>query len=357
MSQDTETDKCVKEFKKLYRIHGIQVLATKWMKQNSKHLHYRIGQLVKNPLTFVAEKLGILKEYEEHRVKSYCLNSGRTRWTDDKIDETIKEIIKRYDCFPSIAKLEQDGNKGFVSAIFRRGMTIEGISEKYNLSERSKRTSRNGSLWDSFAETCAANFLWGRGIDIERGGSYDSKYKEINGKDGRYDIEFIGSVGDYEGKRIYVEIWGDLRSEKYAIRRKMKEDFHKDNPYFLGMQYRDCYNEKKLVTIFEKYIGILEPSRFVNQHDKLVNTSQWSLIDSVIAKCKIICENIDDGILPPLGWFTKSKTYSGRQNYEFEKGLGNMGNLAHDIAEVGGVRLVRTLLGQSQYNRVTKKSN
>lgn len=310
-----------------------------------------VVSLQKNPLSHVAEHMGLSAEREEYRIQSYCAHSGRTHWTDEKIDETIKEIIARYQCFPCQTKLKEDGYKGFVSAAFRRGMTLESISEKYNLSERSRRTSRNGMLWDSCAEACAANFLWSRGIDCERGGSYNVKYKEINGREGKYDIEFIASIGEYNGKRIYVEIWGDLRVEKYARVRKMKETFHKDNPYFIGIQYRDCYNENRLETIFQKYIGILKPSRFMNEHDKLVNPSQWSLVDLVVAKCKIICENIDDGVLPPYNWFTKSKTYADRQDYDWEKGLGNMGNLAHDISKVGGISLVRILLGQAKHNR------
>ncbi len=347
-SNEQKTEECLQEFRELFDEHGMKVLHSVWLHANRSGLYSRIEKAQKNPLRFVAEKLGVLHEYEEQSKRLYCETSGRTRWTDEKIDETIKEIIEKYKCFPSRDKLNKDGYKGFVSVLFRRGITLESISEKYNLSERARRTSRNGMLWDSCAESCAANFLWSRGIDIERGGAYDKKFKEINGRDAKYDIEFIGSVGDYEGKRIYVEIWGDLDNKKntYSVVRKMKEDFNIGNPCFLGMQYQDCYNEKKLIKIFEKYIGIREPVRFCNDHDKLVNPSQWSLIDSVLAKCRIICENIEGGILPPYAWFTKTKLYSSRQAHDWENGLGNMGNLAHDINEVGGFRLIRTLLGQ-----------
>lgn len=127
-----KTEKCVQEFRALFKKYGIQVINAKWLKENTKGLHNRIELLEKNPLAFIAEKLGVLKEYEEQRVKAYCVSSGRIQWTDEMIDTTIKEIIERYKCFPCQIKLNQDGYKGFVSAIGRRRLTIESISKKYN---------------------------------------------------------------------------------------------------------------------------------------------------------------------------------------------------------------------------------
>jgi hypothetical protein len=327
---------CLKDFREVYEKHGISALNKEWLKNNGFKLHSRAEKLFKKPLETIAKELGVYDEYYQHKVKSYCESSNRECWTDEKIHKMALNVA---------------GYKGFLSAIFRRGITIESISKKYHLTDRSRRTSRNGMLWDSNAECCCANFLWCRGIDITRGGDYPEEYKKLVGNNGRYDIQFKGLVDEFKDKNIKVEIWGNM-SERYKKTREFKEEFHKDDPYFLGIQYEDCYNDKRLRSIFEKYIGDITPFRYVNETDKLVVSCHMSLIDEVLQKCRYITEHTTEHNLPPLAWFRKADLYKNRKIEDWEKLIGNLGNLSHDIQKVGGINLVRKLL---ENENVTKE--
>lgn len=130
------SEDCLRDFRELYENHGIAALNEKWLKCNNKILYSRAEKILKRPLETIAKGLGVFEEYNKHKIKKYCSTSNRDCWTDEKIHETIQEIIENFQCFPSQLALKTAGYKGFLSAIFRRGITVASIKKKYCLTER-----------------------------------------------------------------------------------------------------------------------------------------------------------------------------------------------------------------------------
>jgi hypothetical protein len=173
--------------------------------------------------------------------------------------------------------------------------------------------------------------------------------------DGKYayalfDIHFKSK----DDKWIDVEIWGDTpnghQKKEYAEKRKNKEKFNKNNPNFLGLSYKDCYNESKLISILKTYLEFPEVATvFANENDKKVKSTHWSQMDEVLEMCKHIIDK--NGSIPPEDWLRCRGKYKNRIRNDWEKKY-NLSSLSVYIKNVGGMRLVRSLLNDNESSTI-----
>lgn len=154
-------------------------------------------------------------------------------------------------------------------------------------------------------------------------------------------------VGKYTGQQLKIEVWGNFYGyigEAYEKKRKLKEAFHNEDPLFLGIPYEDCYDSSKLIPYLAPYIGKITPSCFVHDDDKNFDPTMWSLVDEVKKQCRSICDNLQTDHLPSESWLRKRKPYANRLIHEWENK--SWETLRHNITAVGGIKVVRSLLGQ-----------
>jgi hypothetical protein len=143
--------------------------------------------------------------------------------------------------------------------------------------------SRNGLRWLSHAEASLSNFLYARGIEHRKGRKYADGYTEHSGhRYGIYNLRFLAS----DDRWMDVEVWGDKPlglEEECRAKRVLKEGFNQENnPEFLGIGFRDCYEEKRLTDVLEPYIGRIEPFQFDKPTDRLIHTTHWSNADELL---------------------------------------------------------------------------
>ena len=281
------------------------------------------------------------------------LQTPRTQWTKEKIDEVSRTLIAEHGCIPCTPWLQQNHLSNFCKAIVREYGGIATHRDRFYQHELTRSVSRDGQRWDSFAEACLANFLWSRGLECFRGPRYPPEYAAQSGqKWGQYDLVFKGTNGQYSGKDILIEVWGDKPmghyEENYARKRQLKEEFNKGNQLFLGIGYKDCYNEAALTTVMQPYIGDVPPNRFGSEQDTCFLPTQWTLADEVLQMCRKVTESTLDNVLPPLHWFTRTHAYKNRQPFAWEPD--SWGGFMNKIWKIGGWPKVRTILGQPENN-------
>ena len=256
---------------------------------------------------------------------------------------------------PSMEYLNKNGEGSFINYMYQLGLTWQQLHEKYDIPLNSKLLARNNFYMDSHAEVCLVNFLWCRGIEIKKGEYYTNDYTKNTGRNGIYDLHFKSSTGIYKDTLISIEIWGGTKGhneEEYNKKRKEKEDSHKDDNCFLGIEYSDCYKEIRLIKILEPYIGIIEPYIFKNEEDKLVPCTKWNLIDGIRTNCKYVMEHNNEEI-PPVNWFLCKGMWANREKKDWEiTNSFNGNNLVSAIQKFGGIKKVRELMNiASQNNR------
>lgn len=309
----------------------------------------------------MAEYFGVLKEWKEARFLKLCESRGHQRWTLKYFYKVTEEILKKYRTLPPAAFLRLNGYGSYVTFMYDNKITVEDLQARYNFS--SKNVSRNGMKWDSMAEQGISDFLHCRGKEHFHGRKYPEDYKNFEGGPavrGTHDLSFKGTVGIYKGIDIDVEIWGNEEknggkgptgktkaSEDYAARRRQKEAYHKGNKFFLGIWYKDAYDERKVEKIFEPYIGIIEPFVFTVERDRLVESTKLSRTDEVLKMCEWIVER--HGYLPGEGWLRKRKggKYENRNRElweDDEECPSSLNSLCVWIKEIGGIVKVRQLL-------------
>ena len=335
------------EFQKLYDQHGIKVFTWTWLSNERLWTLYDRARHEAVSTTHVASALGLAKELEVFKAKY-----SNAAWTPEDLDEAAADLIRDHGCIPSTTWLEHNGLSGMYNCIVKSG-GIAKFREKYHDTSLNRRQSRDGQYWDSQAEVCCVDFLWGRGLDITKGKLYPATYAVQSGKAyGRYDIHF--SLHDLE---YDIEIWGaDRRSARegtrYADTKRAKQLFNKDNKCFIGIGYEQCYKDTTLEKVFEPYIGILPIIRYARELDKQFTPAAWSLADDVLKKCKFICEHMEDKCLPCDGWFKKNGKYKDRTIANWETDLTySLATLADQMIRIGGFIKIRVLLGQNDNNR------
>lgn len=336
----------------LYKNFGLIALSYKWLKDNGHMKLYNILAIkYKLKLEEISELWNIHREWKLQRSEMMTKSRGVQNWTDEFFDLKMKEVIQKYNFIPPCEFLRQNGYGNLCYAIYKKRLTWEILQTRYNVIKQSKYWSRNGLYWNSMAEACMANFLYSRGIIFKKGERYSLDYCEMfNAKYALFDIHFKSKDDEW----IDVEIWGDKpnghQEKEYAEKRKNKEQFNENNSNFLGLSYKDCYIESKLVSILEPYLENIEVATvFVNENDKKVKSVHWSQMDEVLEICKFIIGK--NGYIPPEDWLRCRGKHKNRVINDWEKKY-NLGSLSVYIKNVGGMRLVRTLLDDNETSTI-----
>lgn len=336
----------------LYKFNGVNGLSNKWLCDNyHKPLYNRIVITYKTTLESLSIDFNCHDEWKNNRKAKLLHGRNCIIWSETVFTEKCKEIVSKYGYFPPSLFLVNNGYSELISYFYSHDYTYEKINKLLNIDYCPIFTSRNGLKFRSLAEACLANFLYARGIEIKVGEKYPEGYSVLSGKKyGVYDIHFKGKKGEYTDKWIDCEVWGENpnghNKENYAITRKYKESFNKDNDCFIGIAYHDCYRENELSTILNKYIGTIEPYIFNNEEDKQIKPTLWNSMDVVKKQCRHIMEN-NNNIIPTEGWMRKRGKYKNRPTEEWENKY-NLASLTVYIKQVGGIRKIRELLGNSE---------
>lgn len=301
---------------------------------------YKYGITQKN----LIDVLNLKNEYAEYKRKSL-------KWSLEKILIHCKEIIKEFGYLPPAGWLRKNGYGTLVTSLYGSGKTFAELRNELNANVSSSFViSKNGMRWRSHPEASFSNFLYTRGIVHDLGKKYPDDYADYSGLSyGYYDIQFL----DKQGRWIDVEIWGDKpnghNEEFYASKRKIKENYNLGNPYFLGIEFRDCFEEERLTILLEPYIGIIEPYVFDKPTDKIIPSTHWSNADELIEYCKDFIKQFPNQEFPTEEWLRKRGKWANREGIAYN-------TLAVYIKTwIGGVRKLRIILKQS--NVSTKEWN
>ena len=343
MSHEEILDEC----RKLYRREGIRVFNFKSLKKDNLYFAlYNKGL----KLSDVIRVLGIEEEYRHYRESQPIRPGGKPalRWTWERILKTAREVAERESHFPPAAWFQANGYGPMVFAVYNLGYTWADLrSALKDFSNSNFVESRNGLRWLSHAEASLSNFLYARGIEHQKGGRYPDNYAKHSGhRYGIYDLKFMA----LDGRWIDVEVWGDrpLGLEKeYAAKRAAKELFNRDcNKNFLGINHRDCYEEKALTTILLPYIGRVAPFRFEKPTDRLIQTTHWSNADELLEYARQIAATMPGGKFPTEEWLRKRGKWSNRDGETYN-------TLSVYIKLwLGGVRNLRSLLDQECFSTI-----
>ncbi len=332
----------------IFRENGIVGLSYKWLKDNS---HIRLYNIVvgkyKYKMEILSNKFGVIEEWKKNRKDSRYKTKDIINWNCNVFEEICNEIITKYGYIPPAQFLRDNNYGAFVSYMYKNNYTYEQLNKKFNINSNPKHMCRNGMNFRSLAEACLANYLYSRSIPIKQGERYSDTYSQLTGrKYGMYDLHFIATNGIYADKWINCEVWGykpmGHSEEAYAVKRKQKEEFHKDDKLFLGINYFDCYKEDRLNEILDKYIGNITPKIYTCENDYKFKPTEWSLASEVIEQCKYIIEN-NCGILPSEDWLRKRGKHKNRETHKWESKY-NLGTLSVNINKIGGIRKIRDII-------------
>jgi hypothetical protein len=281
------------------------------------------------------EILGLTDEYSEHRKNS-------SKWSYDKIKMHGSNIIKEYGYLPPAEWLRRNGYGSLVTGLYDLNMTFADLREVLNANVSSSFVlSKNGMRWRSHPEASFSNFLYTRGIEHNLGKKYPEDYASYSGRAyGYYDTQFL----DMHGESIDVEIWGDKPNgsseEFYAHKRGMKESYNVANTNFLGVEFRNCFEEERLTNILEPYIGVIEPYIFERSTDRIIPSTHWSNADELIDYCKDFIKQFSNEEFPTEEWLRKRGKFKDRDGVAYN-------TLAVYIKKwLGGVRKLRIILEQ-----------
>lgn len=370
IKHDHSNDRTViDDIKKLFydNDEDLNVLTGKFLqvhyKRYDRGLRASSTSLIK--LSSIADELGVLDEYMIFKNTSIITSRCRTQgielnlWTDDKKNEITEYIISKYNSIPAWAVLLADSN---VPSTYLNHVSLTDLRKEHNLPVNLCLISIDGQVWESQAETCFANFLILRGVEIHKGRPYEEEYKIKYGNGGgTYDGHFYSDLKNME---ITVEIWGDRpnghKEIQYAKKRKNKEDYNKNNPGFLGIHYQDCYVDEKLKHLLEPFLKNLEIKRSIckkDYYDKIEST-KLSMLEFVLDVCEeIISEN---GCFPPYDFLRKHGLYKDRETQSWEKKCGHQ-KIIHYIDKCGGINKIKEIIGiekcnnKQNYQNLTRK--
>lgn len=336
----------INTFRKLYNEKGIQVFNVEWLEINNPSL-YKTIRFCRIGLENLSKEFECHNEYTTYRQKRITESAGRFIRTKENFDKEANEIYEKYNCFPAMSFLRQNGYEMFVSDLYTKNYTtFEELNKHFNISPDTALTARNGFIMDSQCEVCLVNFLFTRGIQMTKGRYYTNSYSQNTGHKGIYDLHFISPITDNE---INVEVWGGAHSKNrqnaYNEKRKDKEKSHINDNTFLGIEHDDCYNESKLISILKPYIGVIKPYIFENERDKTISCTKWNLIAGIEKGANYIMEN-NNNIIPSVNWMKCIYKYKNRprEDWEITKHF-NIILYSHNIDRFGGIVKVRQLMG------------
>lgn len=342
---------CKMIYMEIYKKHGIDALSYSWLVDNKFEYIYKWLQKKKYSLEDFAIEHNIHDEYIEMQQNKKII------WNEKKFWEEIDIIYEKYKRIPTADFLRMNGYNGLVNHIKTFAKDgIDEIKKQYNC-DTYKNISVNGMLWRSESEVCMSNFLYSRCIPHKTGEKYKNDFYDIFKEGAVYDIHFLGLSGIYRGKWINVEIFGGSRGHdesRYKIKKDKKKEYHKEDKFFLSIDWLECKHENKLSVILKKYIGLIKSHYIPKKQYQNTNSTCWSLLDIIIPDVKIIVTNL--GHLPSHDWFTRQKRYKNRKIEDWEKTIKtNKGTLSNFISKCGGYHKIRKILYLTDIYKKPKK--
>ena len=299
------------------------------------HALYQAGL----PLKEVIKELGLEETYQASKV--------RNAW--QAVLEEVEPTVERNGHLPPAAWFQENGLSWVVARVYSCGKTWADLRERFDsFATSSFVESRNGMRWRSHPEASLSNFLYARGIGHRVGERYAEEYgDQATARYAYFDLHFQSSDGQW----MDVEIWGEKpnghAAKRYAQVRRDKERFNARNPLFLGIEFRDCFNESKLEAILEPYIGVVKPWIFEKPHDRVIPTTHWSNADELIEYCQEFAANQPNGVFPTEEWLRKRGKWAERDGPAYN-------TLSIYIKNwIGGIRKLRKILGQGEASTAT----
>lgn len=289
-------------------------------------------------------RLGIAETYDAHKSAQPLQRNGRTvqRWTWERVVSDAKQVAATQGALPPAAWFQQNGHQSLVQAVYYLDHSWEALRDAVgDFATSTFVESRNGMRWRSHPEASVSNFLYARGIEHRRGDRYPGSYADETGRAyGFYDLHILTSVGWLD-----VEIWGDNPGghgeAAYRAKREGKEVFNAANPQFLGIEFRDCYDESKLAAVLAPYIGTPPPHVFDRPTDRVIHSTHWSNADELLDHCRALAAEMPDGKFPTEEWLRKRGKWADRPGPAYN-------TLSIYIKTwIGGVRQLRDILGQA----------
>jgi hypothetical protein len=336
----------------LYAQRGISAFSYPALKQIPK-LYPSLYQKDLSQKTILQE-LGIEAEYKAYRLLQPFKYGGaeRVRWSWEVILNKSREIFATEGRLPPALWFQKNGHASLIQALYNLGHTWDELRAAVgDFSNSNFVRARNGLRWLSHAEASLSNFLYARGIAHTKGKRYPDSFKDFSKtRYAIYDLHFEAKSGEW----VDVEVWGDRpnghNEKKYAETRTAKEAFNFDNTHFLGLHHSDCYDEEKLTSSLEQYIGRIEPFQFDKPTDALIHSVHWSNADELLDYSKDIASKMPDGKFPSEDWLRKRGRWASREGEAY--------NTLAVYAKLwlGGIRNLRKLIGQadlstSQWNK------
>lgn len=337
------TDELLKYCKLLYKKNGIEALSYKNLPSKLYFQLYSRNITQKK----LIEIFGLEKEYKIYK-SSIPLRKKNGKniyvWSWQRVVDQCSKIVKKEGFLPPPQWFQENSLGGIVQAVYNLGKTWGDLRDEFKSYENSTFVrSRNGLRWLSHPEASLSNFLYARGIRHSKGRRYPKDYSQKTGLAyGMYDLEFI----DSKGNKIFVEIWGEKPNghakDRYEYKKKLKENYNLGNKYFLGINFRDCYNEKRLEKILTPFIGIIKPFVFEKSYDEVIPSTNWSNADELISFCKEFAKKQPNGIFPTEEWLRKRGKWKNREGEAYN-------TLAVYIKKwIGGIRKLREIIGQPE---------
>ncbi|WP_041938079.1 hypothetical protein [Gallionella capsiferriformans] len=332
----------------LYEQDGIKALSYEALsKQGALYYHlYRHGV---NQKALIIQ-LDLQEQYSAYKATMPMMRRGRLsqRWTWEHIVKEATLVKETMGMLPPAAWFQDNGQQSLVQAVYYLGRTWEDLRKELNDFEGSNFVaSRNGMRWLSHPEAALSNFLYARGIQHKRGERYPDEYsRHSTAKYAFFDLHFLNINGEW----IDVEVWGDKPNghaeAHYKIKREHKEAYNESNANFLGIHFRECFNEEILAGILEPHIGSIDAFQFDKPTDRLIHSTHWSNADELLEFCRHLVTTMPDGQFPCEGWLRKRGKYKNRPGEVYN-------TLSIYIKTwLGGIRNLRKLLDQSHVSTI-----
>jgi len=345
---DMSADDLLQFCRLLYAKEGIQAMSYEALsKQGALYYHlYRHGL---NQKELIA-RLELQGQYRAYKDTMPMMRRGRLsqRWTWERILKEAKSIKENMGALPPSKWFQDNGQGSLVQAVYYLGHSWEDLRQELDdFGGSSFVPSRNGLRWLSHPEAALSNFLYARGIKHKRGERYPDEYAQHStAKYAFFDLHFLNSNEVW----IDVEVWGDKPNghaeAHYKIKREHKEAYNEGNPNFLGIHFKDCFNEATLTSILEPYIGSIEAFQFDKPTDHLIHSTYWSNSDELLEFCRHLVSTMPDGQFPTEEWLRKRGKWKDRPGEVYN-------TLSVYIKTwLGGVRNLRKLLGQTHVSTI-----
>ncbi|NJM36100.1 MAG: hypothetical protein HC850_17015 [Rhodomicrobium sp.] len=126
-----------------------------------------------------------------------------------------------------------------------------------------------------------------------------------------------------------------------------KEAFQSSaKPQLLGVDFADCFDDKRLEEILKPFIGRVEPFVFDRSYDKVIQCAHWSNADELIVYCREFAQQQPNGRFPTEEWLRKRGKWRDRPGPTYN-------TLSIYIKTwIGGVRALRAILGQAENSTI-----